>query len=231
MSQVRNLAASEILDQVAQANQVLCGQGRRISNVVFMGMGEPLHNEEEVHRAAELLFSHHHFNLSPKRTILSTVGIPDAMIRWAKRFPRTSLALSLHSVRQDVRERLIPLARHYPLSRLRETLDQLLTMEIGPLMIEYLLLGGINDSPDDATELCNFLRGMPVLVNLIPFNPVAHAPELRHSERGREAAFAASLRDAGHRVTFRHSLGREIGAACGQLIQTLSGRALVSVGA
>jgi 23S rRNA (adenine2503-C2)-methyltransferase len=219
MPQVRNLSAAEIVDQVAQANRLLLPEARRIQNVVFMGMGEPLHNEAHVFRAAELLFSQRHFNLSPRRTMLSTVGIPDGMIRWAQRFRRSSLALSLHAARQDLREQLIPLARRYPLPRLRETLCDVLRIQDAPLMIEYLLLRDINDSPADAETLCEFLRELPVLVNLIPLNPVLHAPDLRSSQRSQGTAFARRLRDAGLLVTFRHSQGRDIRAACGQLIR------------
>jgi 23S rRNA (adenine2503-C2)-methyltransferase len=221
MPQIGNLSASEIVDQVVQANLALRNEGRKIRNVVFMGMGEPLHNEYQVFEAAALLFSQRHFNLSPRRTLLSTVGIPDAMIRWARRFRRSPLALSLHAARQDLREQLIPLARRYPLPLLRETLCEVLAIQHAPLMIEYLLLGGVNDSLDDAAQLAEFLAGLPVLINLIPFNPVAHAPHLQSSDRSRGSAFAARLRGAGFLVTFRHSLGRDVRAACGQLIQSL----------
>jgi 23S rRNA (adenine2503-C2)-methyltransferase len=220
MPQVRSLSAAEIVDQVAHANLVLRSEGRKIRNIVFMGMGEPLHNEQQVFHAAELLFSQRHFNLSPRRALLSTVGVPDGMIRWARRFRRSPLALSLHAARQDLREQLIPLARRYPLALLRETLVEVLAIQEAPLMIEYLLLGGLNDSLHEAARLADFLRGLPILINLIPFNPVAHAPRLQSSDRTQAGAFAATLRDAGFLVTFRHSLGRDIRAACGQLIQS-----------
>jgi 23S rRNA (adenine2503-C2)-methyltransferase len=221
MPQVRNLTSNEIVDQVVHANLVLRSEGKRIRNIVFMGMGEPLHNEEHVSRAAEMLFSQRHFGLSPRRALLSTVGVPDAMVRWARRFPRTPLALSLHSARQDVRERLIPLARGYPLTMLRDTLDMVMAIQRAPLMIEYLLLEGTNDAQDDALLLADFLRGLRVIINLIPFNPVAHAPQLGSPDRRVGALFAGVLRDAGFLVTFRHSLGRDIDAACGQLVQKL----------
>lgn len=221
MAQVRDLSAREIVDQVSHANQLLRGTARKVTNVVFMGMGEPFHNEEAVIEAARLLFSQRHFNLSPKRAVVSTVGVPAAMLRFARRFPHTSLALSLHAARQDVRERLIPLARRYPMDELRATLAEVLTVQKAPLMIEYLLLSGINDSLDDAHLLADFLRDFPVLVNLIPFNPVDHAPELTSSSREHGTAFASVLRDRGFLVTFRRSLGKDIEAACGQLIQQL----------
>ena len=138
-----NLTRDEILDQVIQANELLRPEGRSIRNVVFMGMGEPLHNEPAVVEALEVLLSPQCFDLPPGRVIVSTVGIPDALARCAARFPRLGLALSLHSARQDVRERLIPLARRYTLPMLRSVLEQVTGQTGRRVMIEYLLLDGL----------------------------------------------------------------------------------------
>lgn len=219
MGTVQNLTYSEIADQVVQAGRLLHAEGRTVRNVVFMGMGEPFHNEENVNRAAELLCSPKAFNLSPRHVCVSTVGIPAAMIRFAERFPLVSLALSLHSVRDDVRARLIPVARRYPLPELRQALQRVTALQCRPLMIEYLLLAGVNDSDDDAAAVADYLSGLPVHVNLIPYNKVAGVSDLTASDAERRWAFARVLRSLGYKVTMRYSLGADIEAACGQLVR------------
>jgi 23S rRNA (adenine2503-C2)-methyltransferase len=219
MGMAVNLTRDEILDQVIQANQHLRPESRSIRNVVFMGMGEPLHNETAVTEALEVLLSPNCFNLAPGRVILSTVGIPEGLVRLAAHFPRLGLALSLHSARQDVRERLIPLARRCTLPMLRSVLEQVTGQARLRVMIEYLLLDGLNDTDDDLQALAEFLEGLPVHINLIPYNPIDAAPGLRGSQPARRRAFAATLRAAGFPVTIRYSLGADIAAACGQLAQ------------
>jgi 23S rRNA (adenine2503-C2)-methyltransferase len=219
MESAQNLGYAEILDQVIQANRELQPEGRSIRNVVFMGMGEPLLNEAEVCKALEILLSPSCFDLSPRRVLVSTVGIPDAMLRCAQRFPRVGMALSLHSARQAQRERLIPLARRYRLESLRAAIERVNVTQHQPLMIEYLLLDGLTDTDADRVALIDFLHGLRVHINLIPYNSVTHAPELVGTPDERRHAFAASLRQAGHKVTLRHSLGADITAACGQLVQ------------
>ncbi len=115
----RNLSAAEILDQLAQANQLLAAENRRLRNVVFMGMGEPFHNEAQLHAAIGVLIDPRAFALNPKRLLISTVGMPEAMVRSARRYPDVRLALSLHGARQDARRRLMPIAERYPLAALR----------------------------------------------------------------------------------------------------------------
>ena len=222
MGAVQNLTYSEIADQVVQAGRLLQPEGRTIRNVVFMGMGEPFHNEDNIYRAVELLCSPQAFNLSPRHICVSTVGIPAAMVRFARRFPSISLALSLHSARDCVRAELIPLARRDPLAELREALQQVIALQGRPVMIEYLLLAGINDSDEDAVILADYLKALPVHVNLIPYNPIAGLPDLAASDKERRWAFARVLRGLGHRVTMRYSLGADIDAACGQLVRRKS---------
>src|SRR5258708_34362797 len=125
MGMARNLSTEDILDQVLGAGQLLTGEKRAISNIVFMGRGEPFHNEKNLHEALAALISPKLFHHSPGKILVSTVGIADAMLRCAGKFPAVNLALSLHSVRQDVRERLIPLASKYPLDHLRNTIAEL----------------------------------------------------------------------------------------------------------
>jgi 23S rRNA (adenine2503-C2)-methyltransferase len=219
MGIARNLSAAEILDQIAQAQQLLAAEGRRVRNVVFMGMGEPFHNESVLYEVLAALQAPEVFHWPAGRILVSTVGIPDAMVRCARRFPDVNLALSLHSVRPDVRTRLIPLASRYSLGELREALEKLNQIQRQPAMIEYLMLAGLNDSADDARELLAWLNGLDVHVNLIPYNPIVGKPQLTSTQRPERDAFAAILREAGLTATIRYSLGADIAAACGQLVQ------------
>ncbi len=213
----RNLSREEILDQVVIAGQILASEQRPLRNLVFMGMGEPFHNEHQLFQALDALLAPQLFRHSARKTLISTVGIPDAMLRCATRFPRVNLALSLHSARQEVRERLMPLARKYPLEQLRETIQTLNHTHGMRVMLEYLLLSEVNDAPYDARDLIAWARGLNVHVNLIPYNCIADAAHLLGSARSTIAGFADLLKAAGMQTTIRYSLGNDIAAACGQL--------------
>jgi 23S rRNA (adenine2503-C2)-methyltransferase len=224
MGMALNLSRAEIVDQVVQANRMLRAEGRTVRNVVFMGMGEPLLNEAEVYQALDVLLSPQCLDLSPAHVVVSTVGIADAMVRCAERFPRLRMALSLHSPRQEQRERLIPLARRYPLDVLRKAMEQVGSIQRHPLMIEYLLLDGWNDTDLDLHELIAYLRGLRVHINLIPYNSIAEAPGLIGTGAERRRQFSAALIAAGFTVTVRYSLGADIAAACGQLARLETAR-------
>ncbi len=219
MGIAKSLSAAEILDQIVMANERLRGEGRVVRNIVFMGMGEPFHNEAAIYDAVAALVSPELFHHPASRILISTVGIPDAMIRCTRRFPGINMALSLHSVRQKNREQLIPLAAKYPLDELRSAVAAVNRIQNNTVMIEYLMLAGVNDSPEDARELAAWLTGLDVHVNLIPFNPIASAPHLQATSRDDRDAFAAIVREAGFVTTIRYSLGADIAAACGQLVQ------------
>jgi 23S rRNA (adenine2503-C2)-methyltransferase len=219
MGIAKNLSAAEMLDQVVLAGERMQAEGRRVRNIVFMGMGEPFHNEEAVYEAVAALLSPELFHHTPGRILISTVGIPDAMVRCARRFPEVNLALSLHSVREEVRRQLIPLAAKYSLNELRAAVAKVNQIQNNTVMIEYLMLAGVNDSLEDASELAAWIDGLEVHVNLIPYNPIASAPQLRTTDRPERDAFAEVLRAAGFVTTIRYSLGADIAAACGQLVQ------------
>lgn len=218
MGIARSLTAPEILDQVFQAGQLLAAEGRRPRNVVFMGMGEPFHNEETLVEVIERLIDPAWFNLSPKKILVSTVGITDGMLRFARRFPSVGLALSLHSVRDEPRQSIMPIAKRYPLDTLQRTLREVNALQDRPVMLEYLMLDGVNDTDEDAEALIAWTEGLDVHLNLIPFNPVDDAP-LQGTPRARCLAFGDQLKAAGRKTTLRHSLGRDIEAACGQLVK------------
>ena len=218
MGLVRQLSAAEILDQVVHAGQVLASEGRRrIRNVVFMGMGEPLQNEEALYEALSALTSAQCFGLSAQRMMVSTVGIPAAMLRFAERFPQVRLAVSLHSARQRVRERLVPPARRYPLAELRRAIQGVADIQQQEVMLEYLLLRGFTDSDDDLQALCAFVRGLPAWVNFIEYNQVEGGQAFAPTPDEVRDRFMDALKALGVLVLTRRSLGGEIGAACGQL--------------
>ncbi len=215
----RNLSSGEMLDQVLQSIQLLAGEGRRLRNIVFMGMGEPLHNEEQLCATLDALTLPELFHFASTRILVSTVGVPDAMLRLAGRYPTMRVALSLHSVDENVRQRLIPLAWKYPLEQLRCTLEELNRRSNAAVMIEYLLLAGVNDSLTNARQLIEWLSGLNVHVNLIPYNSIEEAAGLAGSDEPARTLFAATLKAAGLKTTLRYSLGSDIAAACGQLVR------------
>ncbi|QDU77920.1 putative dual-specificity RNA methyltransferase RlmN [Bremerella volcania] len=219
MGIARNLSAAQILDQVVQANQLLREEDRRVRNIVFMGMGEPLHNPANLHEVITALTSPLLFDYSQQRLLVSTVGIPDEMLRLDERFPSVNLALSLHSANDLVRQDLIPLAKSVSLSRLKETLLQLQLSDRRQVMIEYLMLEDRTDRVEDAEKLIGFLKNIHAHVNLIPYNSIDGADHLRGSTQAARDRFAELLKQAGFPVTIRYSLGADIAAACGQLIQ------------
>ena len=219
MGIARNLTTAEILDQVLQAGQLLAGEGRRLQNIVFMGMGEPFHNESHLNEAMTLLTASDHFNRSPSSILVSTVGVVDPMLRFAQQFPQVNMALSLHSADEQVRQQIIPLAKKTPLEELRRTLAEVNRIQGREVMIEYLMLSGLNDSAQDAEQLIEWLESLQAHVNLIPYNPIEDAPHLRSTPREGIVAFARILKNAGLKTTIRYSLGNDIAAACGQLVR------------
>jgi len=234
MGRIRNLEPTEILEQVLIAKHEVHGWNQRaeqpihLRNVVLMGMGEPLHNDEAVGAAIEFLTADRGFGFSPRHVTLSTVGVPDKMVSMAKRFPRLRIALSLHAANRDLRRRLVPRATA-DLESLRATIREINAIDPHePVWVEYALLAGVNDQDSHAQELIAFCRGLRVEINLIPYNDTSHAelgpgqdePRLVLVAPQRESArrFALILRDAGLFTTLRNTLGDSIQAACGQLI-------------
>ena len=210
----RNLTTAEILDQVTLSMRMVREEQRTLRNVVFMGMGEPLHNEKNVYPALDVLRDPRGYYLSDRHLMVSTVGMAAAMGRFVERFPSIRLALSLHSARQDVRKTIMPAGKSQTLEKLR---DQFPTAgHPNGIMFEYVLLKGVNDRPEDLAALIDYLQGVQAHINLIQFNryPGAEFEPVTKAEREQ---FAAALRRAGYKVTLRRSLGDDIAAACGQL--------------
>ncbi len=212
---VRNLSAAEIVDQLCLMRAQLDGQ-RRITNVVFMGMGEPLLNLGAVLEAIRLFVHPKAFALAPRRITVSTVGVVSRLRALLESAP-VNLAVSLHATTDEVRNRLVPLNRRFPLAALLGALrgSELVTTR-RPVFFEYTLMAGVNDSDRDARRLPGLLHGIPCKVNLIPMNPHPDSPFRAPSEKTLDR-FMRTLAAAGMRVTLRRSRGADIDAACGQL--------------
>lgn len=211
------LALDDVLEQVVLARKLAAREGRALRNLVFMGMGEPLFEESLLHDALERLLDARGFGFSARRVCVSTVGVPSGMLRLARRFPAVRQALSLHSALQTERERLVPLAAKHTLEELRDTVREVGEVTGGRVFVEYLLLEGRTDRRADEEALAGWLEGLPVHLNLIPFNSGAAGGELRATPRPAREAFASRMRERGLRTTLRRSLGADIAAACGEL--------------
>lgn len=222
MGVAQNLTAAQILDQVVQAGQLLYLEQRQLHNIVFMGMGEPFHNQQNLFEAIECLTDTRQFARSPGSLLVSTVGIPDAMVRCAQQFPSVNMALSLHSVDQEVRQSIIPLARKFQLPEIKRAIKEINRLQKRPVMLEYLMLRGINDSLEQAQQLAAWAHDINVHINLIPFNPIDDAPQLQGSSSEVIRQFSGTLKNAGLKVTTRYSLGTDIAAACGQLVRQVT---------
>jgi 23S rRNA (adenine2503-C2)-methyltransferase len=223
-----DLTAAEIIGQVWLANRELGGfsgnEARPVTNVVMMGMGEPLLNFDNVMSAMSLMMDDNAYGLSKRRVTISTSGVVPA-IRRLKDYTDASLALSLHAPNDALRDELVPLNRKYPikevLAAVREYLDAL--PDKRGATIEYILISGVNDHRQHARELAELLRDLPCKINLIPFNPV-DGIDYQRSSNNAISNFRRLLIDAGYTVTIRTTRGDEIGAACGQLVGQVDDR-------
>jgi 23S rRNA (adenine2503-C2)-methyltransferase len=217
----RNLEAWEIVEQYRIAREVWLSQSTiqnlksTITNVVFMGMGEPLHNEANVVRACRILGADIGAGFSRRRLVVSSVGVGDR-IRPFWEANAASLLLSLHATTDETRNRLIPLNRRWNLAALREILLSIPWRRGETVFIAYLLLDGVNDTHDYARRLAAWTRGLPAKINLLEFNPYPGSAYQRASAE-KLARFRQWLHDCGVFHTLRHSRGGEASAACGQL--------------
>jgi 23S rRNA (adenine2503-C2)-methyltransferase len=218
---VRNLTPGEIVGQVMVARDALgdwpsTGENRRITNVVMMGMGEPLYNFENVKAALAIVADGDALAVSKRRLTLSTAGVVP-MIARAGREIGSALAISLHAVRDEVRDVLVPLNKKYPLKELLDACRNYPGVSNARrITFEYVMLKGVNDSLADAKELVRVIRGIPAKINLIPFNPWPGAP-YECSDWAQIEKFAEIVNRAGYASPVRTPRGRDIMAACGQL--------------
>lgn len=207
----RNLARYEIVDQVLTVQQDF---QQRVSHVVFMGMGEPLLNTENVLAALKSL--NQDVGIGQRSLTVSTVGIRDRIRQLAQHHLQITLAVSLHAPNQALREQLIPSARPYPLEDLLAECREYVEMTGRRVSFEYVLLAGVNDLPEHALELAKCLRGFQSHVNLIPYNPIAEV-DYKRPNRDRIQGFVNILKQQQIAVSVRYSRGLEADAACGQL--------------
>jgi 23S rRNA (adenine2503-C2)-methyltransferase len=208
---IRNLTAGEIIDQVLTLQEQAKS---RVTHVVFMGMGEPLMNMPNVLKAIHLL--NEEIGISMRRITVSTVGITPAINKLAEMDLQLTLAVSLHAPDDDLRKTLIPLASKFPINELIKTCRDYADRTKRRVTIEYLLISGVNDSPEHASKLAGLLRGMLCHVNLIPYNEVPDKPYKRPGKKS-IADFRRILEDAGIEVTQRLERGHSVSGACGQL--------------
>ncbi len=214
----RNLKKEEILDQVLQAGRIIASEGRKLRNIVFMGMGEPLRNYENLSASLKSLLHGGTFQFADKYITVSSLGIPELMIKLAKEFPQVGMALSLNGHTDESRSRVMPINDRYDMALLRQTLEELEQIRQKGIMIEYIMFDGINDSLEAADRVAEYLKGLNVHINLIPLNPdFSNDKSLLPSSREVTDPFQERLRSHGYKVTRRFSLGQDIAAACGQL--------------
>jgi 23S rRNA (adenine2503-C2)-methyltransferase len=217
MGLVRNLSPGEIVQQVVEAGRAI-RDDKIVRNVVFMGMGEPLHNYDNLKAALEILQEDHGCGLSARRLTVSTSGLVPAILRYAREGLRANLAVSLNAVDDAVRTRLMPVNRRWNIAALLDACREVPAENRYRITFEYVLMEGLTDDLSAAHELVRLLHGFKCKVNLIPYNAYPgspyRSPSLAHAQ-----AFQRILLDRGLLATIRISKGQDIQAACGQLIR------------
>ena len=216
MGLIRHLSAAEITGQVrilARATELL----DKSFNIVLMGMGEPLHNYDETMKALRMLHQKEGFDMHPKRVTLSTVGLVPMMDKLAQEDLMPNLAVSLHAATEEQRRAIVPPTKKYSLQDIIDACKRFPLSKRRRIMFEYVMLAGVNDSDEDARKLVKVLAGVKAKVNLLPLNEAPGIPFERPSDE-RVNTFAKILADRGLMVSVRKSRGRDIRAACGQLI-------------
>lgn len=218
---VRNLTASEIVNQIITARDVFNEwptpiSNRFVSNIVMMGMGEPLYNYDEVSKALKIIMDEKGLSISKRKITLSTSGVVPMMEKCGKELG-VNLAVSLHAVSDDIRNILVPLNKKYPLKELLDACRYYPTLtNARRITFEYVMLKDVNDSESDARELVKIIKGIPAKINLIPFNPWPNSP-YECSSQNAISRFAEIVYKAGYPSPIRTPRGRDILAACGQL--------------
>jgi 23S rRNA (adenine2503-C2)-methyltransferase len=211
-----NLSTGEIVEQVLFYARLLAQRGERLSNIVTMGMGEPFHNYNAVLQAIEILNHPDGLKFGARRITISTVGIIPMIKRFTSENRRVNLAVSLHAATDDLRDRLVPINRRYPLQDLVETCREYTHRSGRRLSFEWALIAGVNDTDEQATALARLVKGMNCHLNLIPLNPIEGYDESAGSNIS-AFAFRDYLQSQGIATTIRLRRGIDIHAGCGQL--------------
>lgn len=216
MKFTRQLSCGEIILQVLYYARMLQSYGDTLTNIVVMGMGEPFYNYEATLKAVDILNDAKGFNFGARRFTISTVGVVPMIEQFAREDRQVNLAVSLHAADDELRSRLIPINRKYPLFQLIQACREYIGLTRRRITFEWALIDGVNDSPQDAARLAALLRGMLCHVNVIPLNPTQNYPG-QPSQREKVDAFIAELTKAGIPSTVRTRRGVDIHAGCGQL--------------
>lgn len=212
----RDLTAEEIADQALFCSTLLVKEKKHITNIVYMGMGEPFMNYDNVISSVKMLNDKEALNIGARNITISTSGICDGIEKLAAEGLQVNLAVSLHAPNQSIRETIMPVAKLFPLDKLMSSIKKYIQKTKRRVSYEYVMLKGINDAPEHAKELAGLLKGQLCHINLIPYN-ITGINGISGSEKKDIFAFAGILKYAGLPVTVRVSLGQDIAAACGQL--------------
>lgn len=222
LKRMRNLEVAEIIDQVALIDkQSRLYFGRPLSNIVFMGMGEPMMNYKNVVESIRKITSPEGLGMSPRRITVSTSGIPKMMKMLADENLKVKLALSLHSAIEHKRNDIMPFSSKFPLTEIMDALQYWYKQTSSPITFEYCVWGGINDTDEDIKALIKYCRQVPSKVNLIQYNPIGEG-KYDHRNIEAEERYVHELEKVGITIVVRRSRGGDIDAACGQLANTHS---------
>ncbi len=217
----RNLSAGEIVEQVVYFNRILALKQKRVKNIVFMGMGEPFQNYHNLLKAIEILNDPDGLNLGARRMTVSTVGIVPRILDFANLKSQVNLAVSLHTVDDELRSKMMPVNKKYPVDQLLDACRQYIDLTHRRITFEWALIEGVNDTPESAYELARKLHGMLCHVNAIQLNPTANYSG-KATNRERAEKFKDTLEKAGIPCTIRLRRGIDIQAGCGQLASSTS---------
>lgn len=216
MGFIRNLTPAEIIDQIIQMRNALKDSDDDITNIVFMGMGEPLDNLDSVLKAVNIINMETALSIGQRKVTISTCGVVPGIHAFAGAYRRVGLAISLNAPNDEVRNEIMPINRKYPLKELLAAAREFVRLTRRRVTFEYILMSGVNDSPEDARKLLAIVRSVPSKVNLIAYNEFEGSPFHRPSVE-RIQAFQKILFDGNITAILRKSRGTEILAACGQL--------------
>jgi 23S rRNA (adenine2503-C2)-methyltransferase len=220
---IRHMTAGEMVEQLLYSQRLLDRSGERVSSIVLMGSGEPMDNYDAAMKFIDIVNDPHGLNIGQRHITISTVGLVPGIIRLADEGRQITLAVSLHAATDELRTSLMPVNKAYPIAKLMEACHYYHNKTGKRISFEYALIGGKNDSLEDARRLAKLLKGLPSHVNLIPVN---YVPERNYQRTPKEQiqAFLAELRRLGVNATIRREMGHDISAACGQLRAEHAGR-------
>ncbi len=216
IKKTRDLTAAEMVGQVLRINEYLASEGQRVTHIVVMGTGEPFDNYDNVMEFIRIINEAHGLAIGARHITVSTCGLVEGIMKYANEGLQINLAISLHAPNQEIRSRLMPIARRYDLNELMEAVKYYEKTAGRRVTFEYILIDHLNDGIEQADELSDLIRGTLAYVNLIVYNPVKEKPFKRPSEN-RISAFYDRLKKRGVNCTIRKEFGGDIDAACGQL--------------